>query len=156
MDKKPSQKSVLYRGKQYIVIGWREWVCLPDLGVNLIKAKIDTGARTSALHAFDIERYQANGKSMVRFDIHPIQRNHEKVVKCTAELVDLRLVRNSGAHRELRYIIQTRLIMGGLQRTIEISLTNRRLMTFRMLLGRKALQNHYIINPSKSYIPSRL
>lgn len=144
-------KLVQYHGKPYVVLGWREWVSLPDLGIAKIKAKIDTGARTSALHAFDIERFHQHGKDKLRFDIHPLQRNDEKIVHCVANLIDVRTVTDSGGHRELRYVIQTPMILGGLYRHIEITLTNRSLMTFRMLLGRKALQQHYIIDPARSY-----
>lgn len=152
MDKKALlHKCIQYHDATYVVLGWREWVSLPDLGIKSIKAKIDTGARTSALHAFGIEPYRAHGKERLRFEIHPMQRNNKKVVKCTAELVDVRTVTDSGGHRELRYVIQTPMILGGLYRTIEITLTNRSFMTYRMLLGRKALQKHFIIDPTRSY-----
>ncbi len=140
-----------YHNKSYVVIGWREWVSLPSLGIDLIKAKIDTGARTSALHAFDIEPFQENGIDKVAFKIHPIQRNNEVTVQCAANLVDLRNVSDSGGHRELRYVIETTLIMGGLSRLIHVTLTDRSSMNFRMLLGRKALQTYYIIDPARSF-----
>ena len=137
--------------KKYPIIGWREWVRLPNLSIDKIKAKIDTGARTSALHAFNIDRFHKHGKEKVYFELHPMQRNDHKTVKCHADLIDIRFVTDSGAHRELRYVIETPLILGGLCRPIEITLTDRASMTFRMLLGRKALQHHYIIDPTRSY-----
>jgi hypothetical protein len=151
MNKNFSHKLIEYHNSVYIVLGWREWVSLPDLGIKKIKAKIDTGARTSALHAFNIDKFRCHGKDKVRFDLHPIQRNDKKIIKCTADLIDIRLVTDSGAHRELRYVIETLLILGGLSHAIEITLTNRATMTHRMLLGRKALQHHYIIDPSRSF-----
>ncbi|MBA2653652.1 MAG: ATP-dependent zinc protease [Gammaproteobacteria bacterium] len=151
MDKKFSHKLIEYRGKKYIVLGWREWVILPELGVSSIKAKIDTGARTSSLHAFGIERFSQQGRDKVRFDIHPIQRNDKTVVKCVSDLIDVRMVTDSGAHRELRYVIETPMIIGDFSRSIEITLTNRSSMIYRMLLGRKALQQHFIIDPTRSF-----
>lgn len=151
MDKNFPHKSFDYHGRIYTVLGWREWVSLPELGVAKIKAKIDTGARTSALHAFDIERFRQHGKDKVRFDVHPIQRNDRTVIKCVAEIFDVRWVTDSGAHRELRYVIETPMTIGGFCRPIEITLTNRGSMIYRMLLGRKALQQHFIIDPCRSY-----
>jgi hypothetical protein len=151
VGKKFSHKVVNYRDRNYIVLGWREWVALPQLGISCIKAKIDTGARTSSLHAFGIERFRRSGKDMLRFDIHPIQRDDQVVLKCFSELVDVRSVTDSGAHRELRYFIQTSMVLGGVSCSIEISLTNRASMTYRMLLGRKALQKYFIIDPASSF-----
>lgn len=151
MKKKFAHHLIKYHDATYVVLGWREWVSLPDLGITRIKAKIDTGARTSALHAAGIERFILRGKDRLRFDIHPIQRNDKKVVKCVADLVDVRHVTDSGAHRELRYVIQTPMILGDVCCDIEITLTNRATMTYRMLLGRKALAQHFIIDPSRSY-----
>lgn len=151
MEKKFTHKLIEYHGKKYIVLGWREWVSLPSLGIPMIKAKIDTGARTSCLHAFDIERFRKNNVDKVHFHIHPIQRNDITTIRCTAKLVDIRQVTDSGAHRELRYFIETSMLLGGITHMIQISLTNRVKMTYRMLLGRKALQQDYIIDPSRSF-----
>lgn len=151
MDKAYSHKVLHYHAKSYVVIGWREWVSLPSLGIDRIKAKIDTGARTSALHAFDIERFREDGRERVRFNIHPIQRNNEVTVECVADLIDIRNVCDSGGHRELRCVIETVMILGGLPRLIHITLTDRSTMNFRMLLGRKALQRYYIIDPARSF-----
>ncbi len=151
MTKRVTHQSVDYHNKAYVILGWREWVSLPELGIKQIKAKIDTGARSSALHADKIMRYRQGGKDKVRFDLYPIQRNHQEAVSCSANLIDTRFVTDSGGHRELRYVIETTLILGGLNLSIEITLTNRSLMTFRMLLGRKALQHNYIIDPARSF-----
>lgn len=137
---------------KYNLIGWREWVCLPDLGVDKIKAKIDTGARTSALHAFSLEPYEENSKPMISFNIHPIQHDNLQIITCSAEIVDRRLVTDSGGHEELRYVIVTNLRIGGQTWPIEITLTERENMLFRMLLGRSALRKRFIINPARSFI----
>lgn len=151
MVKKISHQILDYHGRQHIILGWREWVALPELGVTLIKAKIDTGARTSALHAFGIERFRQHSKDKVRFDIHPLQRDDKTIVKCVAALIDIRHVTDSGAHRELRYVIETNIVLAGQHLPIEITLTNRAEMTYRMLLGRKALQHNFIVDPTRSY-----
>ena len=114
-------------------IGWREWVALPDLGLPAIKAKIDTGARTSALHAFLIEPYQEAGIEMLRFLIHPIQRNQEFQVECHCPVYDVREVTDSGGHREMRYVIQSNVTIGNGHWPIELTLTNRDTMSFRMI-----------------------
>ena len=137
-------------------IGWREWVALPDLGLPAIKAKIDTGARTSALHAFFIEPYQEAGIEMLRFLIHPIQRNQEFQVECHCPVYDVREVTDSGGHREMRYVIQSNVTIGNGHWPIELTLTNRDTMSFRMLLGRKAMEERFLVNPGASYINGKL
>ena len=137
-------------------IGWREWVALPDLNLPAIKAKVDTGARTSALHAFLIEPYEHNGIDMLRFLIHPIQRNQDFEVECHCPVYDVREVTDSGGHREMRYVIQSNLSLGNASWPIELTLTNRDTMAFRMLLGRKAIENRFAVDPGASYINGKL
>ena len=135
-----------------MVIGWREWVGFPDLGIPQIKAKVDTGARTSGLHAFLVEPFERNGVAWVRFDIHPNQRNNRDVLSCAAPVLDRRLVRDSGGHEELRYVIETAVSIGQLTHTVEVTLTDRDSMKFRVLLGRTAMEGRYIVDPGKSYL----
>ncbi len=133
------------------VLGWREWVSLPDLGIASIKAKVDTGARTSALHAFDVSLVEVDGVKTVRFKIHPLQRDSETVVECEAPLLDEREVRDSGGHSEMRYVIETRIAIGAAIHLAEVTLTNRDSMGFRMLIGRTAMKGHYLVDPGHSY-----
>jgi hypothetical protein len=138
--------------KQPLKIGWREWVALPDLDVPAIKAKIDTGARTSALHAYRIEPFRRAGAVWIRFELHPIQRSEATKVVCEARAIDQRMVRNSGGGVERRYIIRTSLKLGGEAWPIELALANRDQMGFRMLLGRTALEGRALIEPGRSYL----
>lgn len=129
-------------------LGWREWVALPDLGIPLIKAKIDTGARTSAIHACKIER---PSPKLVRFAVRPMQKSAEEVW-CEAEFLEERWVSDSGGHRELRPVILTPLVLGSHRWKIEVTLTARDNMLFRMLLGRTALEDRYTIDPGASFL----
>ncbi|MGB5898749.1 MAG: RimK/LysX family protein [Geitlerinemataceae cyanobacterium] len=134
------------------VIGWREWVALPDLGITATKAKIDTGARSSALHAFDIETFSQQGKDKIRFKVHPQQRDTAQTTIASADILDRREVRNSGGHAELRYTILTSVEIGGLRWLIELTLTNRDTMGFRMLLGRQAIRSRFLVDPGSSFL----
>ncbi|NNG05583.1 MAG: ATP-dependent zinc protease [Inquilinus sp.] len=133
------------------IVGWREWFGLPNLGVPRIKAKLDTGARTSALHAFDVERLTIDSREWVQFAVHPLQRDDRTVISCLAPLLDERGVKNSGGQLEHRYFIETTLRMDGRDWPIELSLTNRDQMGFRMLIGRTAMHGRLIVNPALSY-----
>ena len=137
-------------------IGWKEWVSLPELDVPAIKAKVDTGARTSALHTFHIESFKKNKKDMVKFLIHPLQKKTDIIIPCIATVKDVRTVRDSGGHSEDRFVIQTMLKLGKDLWPIEITLTNRDDMMFRMLLGRTALRGRdIIINTDKTYLTGK-
>ena len=125
---------------------------LPQLGIEHIKAKIDTGARTSALHAFSVRTFTKQGKKMVRFKMHPYQRRKDVVVECIAPVLDKRWVTDSGGHREQRYVIESSVELGGQVWPIELTLTNRENMKFRMLLGRTAMKGRLVVNPGRSYL----
>lgn len=137
-------------------IGWREWISLPDLGVDAIKAKIDTGARSSAIHAFNIHTFQRHGVDMVQFHIHPYQRDNHHTIAAEAEILDRRHVRNSGGHAEERIAIVTTACLQEEQWSIELTLTNRDLMGFRILLGRQAVRRRFLVNPGRSFLLSRI
>jgi len=138
-----------------IIVGWREWVGLPDLGIPFIKTKIDTGARTSALHAYYVEPYNRRGEQRVRFGLHPFQKKASAAVQCDARIIDYRSVTDSGGHREKRYVIATLLSIDGYQWEIEVTLTNRENMKFRMLLGRTAMTKRIIVDPGRSYLQGK-
>jgi hypothetical protein len=142
--------------KEKIIVGWREWVALPDLGVQHIKAKVDTGARTSALHAFYVHPYKRKGELRIRFGIHPYQNNTTYTVNCDAHVIDYRKVTDSGGHREKRYVIATHLSIANEVWEIEMTLTNRENMKFRMLLGRTAMNKRVVVDPGRSYLLGKL
>ena len=133
------------------VVGWREWVALPGLGIKAVKVKVDTGARTSALHAFNVRPFRKDGRDWVRFDLHPLQRNDVAIKACEAEAVDYRWVTNSGGGREKRFVIVTELRLGAKSWPIEMTLTDRDQMGFRMLLGRTAMEGRLTVDPARSY-----
>lgn len=138
------------------IIGWREWVGLPELGIRRLKAKIDTGARTSALHAFSVAAYtEDDGCEWVRFGVHPRQHSVEKEVYCQAPIVDRRLVRDSGGHQEERIVIATVATMGEYRFPLELTLTARDDMLFRMLLGRTAMRGLFVVDPARSFLSKK-
>lgn len=135
-----------------LIVGWREWLTLPELGIPAIKAKIDTGARTSALHAFELNTFRERGQLRVRFGIHPLQKRHDIEIFCEADVIDHRMVTDSGGHREKRYVIETPVRLGEQEWSIEVTLTNRDTMLFRMLLGRTAMRRRVLVNPASSFL----
>ena len=139
-----------------IGIGWREWVELPDLGIR-VKAKIDTGARTSSLHARRVEAFERNGKPMVRFWAYPRQRTARGKVLVEAPLVGYRKIRNpgGGGRVEIRPVIRTTLSLAGKQWKGEVTLSRRDTMGFRMLLGRQAVRGRFLVDPGRSYLLGR-
>ncbi len=136
------------------LIGWREWVSLPGLGIDAVKAKIDTGARTSALHTFSLDADYEGGQRVARFAVHPLQGDTDTVVWCQAPVVDERNVRDSGGHREWRFVIATELGLADRRWTVEITLTARDTMLFRMLVGRTAMAGLQV-DPSASFLMGR-
>lgn len=136
------------------IIGWREFASLPQLNVDRIKVKIDTGARSSALHAFNIKERSQNGKQIISFQIHPQQRSSKTTITTEAELLEYRQIRNSGGKAQLRPVIKTNIQIGTEVWAIELSLTNRDVMGFRMLLGRQGVRNKFLVDPGRSFLLS--
>ena len=133
-------------------IGWREWISLPDLGIGRIKVKVDTGARSSALHAFRIKTEERQDGLWVTFEVHSKQRSKNNVVRCEARVMDHRTVRDSGGQEHERYVIETNVRLGDSEWPIEITLTSRDAMGFRMLLGRTAIRRRFLVDSGRSYL----
>lgn len=138
-----------------MVLGWREWVGFPELGIPQVKAKVDTGARTSCLHAFLVVPFERDGSQWVRFDMHPVQGDSSDVISCEAPVLERRLVRDSGGHEEIRYVIETRIKLGERELSCEVTLSDRDSMRFRVLLGRTAIKGHYLVDSGKSYLQGK-
>ena len=138
--------------KKLPLIGWREWVALPDLQTPAIKAKIDTGARSSALHAFDLEILTGTEQTYLRFKVHPQQRSDRGVIETQAPLLEYRAVRSSNGLVEKRPVIQTSIALGDRAWTIDLTLTNRDVMGFRLLLGRQAIRRQFWVDPGRSFL----
>ncbi|WP_211754347.1 ATP-dependent zinc protease family protein [Nocardioides gansuensis] len=135
--------------------GWREWVALPGAGVPWIKAKLDTGARSSAMHAFDLEQYEVDGEAWVRFSIHPWQRSTDDAVLTELPVLDRRRVRSSSGHTVERPVVLMDIELVGRVVTAEMTLTRRDEMGFRMLIGREALRQGFLVDPARSYLGGR-
>ena len=141
--------------EQPLILGWREWLALPDLAVPLIKAKVDTGARTSTLHTFYVDPFKKGGEPFARFGIHPLRGRTDIAIHAQAPLIDCRQVTDSGGHRERRFVILTQVAIGGRAWPIELTLTNRETMLFRMLLGRTAMAGRALVDPDQSFLLGR-
>ena len=137
------------------LLGWREWVTLPELSPVPLKAKIDTGARTSSLHAFGLSLQQRNGEPWVEFEVHPVQRSRRHSTRVTYPVEDFRRVRSSTGHSEQRPVIRTPIRIGGHDFDIDVTLTSRDEMGFRMLLGRTAVRRRFLVDPGRSYLQSQ-
>lgn len=140
----------LLRNKR--IIGWQEWVVLNGLGLPPLQAKIDTGARTSALHAFSVRAFNRRGGKWVRFSVHPLREDPSRVISCEAPVIDRRWVTDSGGHKEMRYVIASQIGLAEAIWPIELTLTNRDTMRFRLLLGRTALGRRFLVHPSAIYL----
>lgn len=146
------------KSKHLPVIGWREWVSLKDLGISKIKAKVDSGARTSSLHAYDLEYFDRDDKRMVRFKVHPMQRSQKEVVVAEAEVLEFRSVRSSSGKAAMRPVIVSTVGILGRSLSVELTLANRDEMGFRMLLGREAIRGVFLVDTGNSYyngVPKR-
>jgi hypothetical protein len=133
------------------VVGWREWVALPQAGVDWVKAKIDTGARSSSIHAFDLEVFEQDDREWVRFSIHPWQRSDDEAHELTLPVLDRREVRSSNGQTEQRYAVAMDVTLAGRTITTVMTLSNRDEMGFRMLIGREALERGFLVDSSRSY-----
>lgn len=147
-----SQRKTKPQKAPKIPLGWREWLALPELGIGPIKAKVDTGARTSSLHAFAVERFERDGEPWVRFKVHPRQRDAKTTVIAEAKLLDEREVRSSSGKATLRPVIATPIRLGHHTVRAEVTLVRRDLMGFRMLLGRQAMRGRFLVDPGSSYL----
>ncbi|QDT00997.1 ATP-dependent zinc protease family protein [Adhaeretor mobilis] len=136
-------------------IGWREWTSLPELGISQVKPKIDTGARSSSLHARHIEIFQRDGSDWVRFEVQPVQRRKEPRIVCEAPVLEQRYVKSSSGHTTRRVVIRTTLELAGQSWAIDLTLASRDQMGFRMLLGREAVRGRFLVDPAKSYLQSQ-
>ena len=146
------------QGVDRTLIGWREWVAFPTWGVEAVKAKVDTGARTSAMHAFDLESFERDGAPWVRFAVHPWQRSSEDEIVVEAARIDHRTITSSSGTRTDRPVVRSRIDIAGEAFDVELTLTRRDEMGFRLLIGREALRQRFVVDPARSYLggkPSR-
>lgn len=134
------------------IIGWREWIALPELNVEKLRCKVDTGAKTSALHAFYVEPYEEHGIAKVRFGLHPDENSTSTEKHCEAVVIDQRSVTDSGGHSEQRFVIQTAVVLGAETWPIQLTLTNRDTMRHRMLLGRTAIMDNFLVDSGAQHL----
>ena len=151
-DPEPSRPDT---GGDRVVVGWREWVALPQVGVARIKAKIDTGARSSAIHAFGVQPHEVDGEPWVRFSIHPWQRSDDDVAGLRLPVLDRRVVRSSNGQSEERYAVAMDVVLAGRAITTVMTLSNRDEMGFRLLIGREALAQGFLVDSAASYAGGR-
>ena len=137
--------------KDLPIIGWREWVGLPDLGIDSIKVKVDSGARSSALHAFGVKIFDRDGATWVRFSVQPVQRSNKRIVEAEAPVLDFRSVKSSSGVAQKRPVIMTSVELLGDRWPVELTLASRDEMGFRMLLGREAFRGRFLVDGAKSY-----
>ena len=138
-----------------LAIGWREWVSMPELGVKRIKAKIDTGARSSSIHAFDVKTFFKEDQEYVQFSIHPAQGRDHPEIAAVAPILERRMIRSSNGEAESRIVVRTTLSLLGQQFPVDLTLANRDAMGFRMLIGREALRGRYLVDSNRSYLAGR-
>lgn len=134
------------------IVGWREWVRMPGLEIPFVKAKVDTGARSSAIHAYDIHTFMRDGQGMVHFRVHPVQRSTRETLLVETPIHDERIVRSSTGHGQMRIVIRPHIELFGERWPIDLTLTNRAVMGFRMLLGREALRGRFLVDPGRSFL----
>lgn len=142
--------------REKLIVGWREWLALPNLGIPAIEAKVDTGAKTSALHAFAMDVYEEDGRQRVCFGVHPVRNDEETEVFACADVVDERVIVSSNGQEEHRVVIRTPMRLGGSVWQIELTLTDRRSMRFRMLLGRQAMQGRLVVDPQRLHLHGKV
>ncbi len=142
-------------GDARILVGNREWCALPELGIPAIKARVDSGAKTSSLHAFNLETFERDGQTWVRFEVHPVQKSQRISIWVEAPVIDRRRVRSSHRDIEQRCVIRSLLRLGGAEWPVEITLTNRDSMGYRMLLGRQAMRTRLMIDPDAAYLTGK-
>lgn len=143
------------KNKNLPVIGWREWVALPELGIETIKVKVDSGARSSSLHAFDVHTFDRDGRQWVRFKVHPLQRSQEKKIVVEAEVLEFRSVKSSSGVAKMRPVIMVEIEFLGERWPVELTLASRDNMGFRMLLGREAFRGRFLVDAGNSYYGGR-
>ena len=139
-----------------LILGWEEWVALPNLALPALRAKVDTGAKTSALHAYDLERFGSAEVPFVRFRVQPVPDRDDITVLCEAPLVDERQVASSNGGAEIRPVIETVIAIGGRMWTIEVTLTDRASMKSRMLIGRQAIRDGVLVDPGSAFRQPKL